>query len=163
MPFEEDLLGFLGGAQGLVLVGIGNTARKDDAAGVRVITRLKGKAPQGVHLLDVGTTPENYSSKMKQLTPTRIMFFDAVEMGKDAGTYCFIDEETLVSQSVSTHKQPLSMLMEVLKRGLPEARVRLVGIQPKTTEFGFGMSSPVNRAVDALIGKLLEAMRGSKR
>jgi len=144
-------------------VGIGNTARKDDAAGVRVITRLRGKVPEGVHLLDVGTTPENYSSKMKQLAPTRIMFFDAVEMDQDAGTYCFIDEETLVSQSVSTHKQPLSMLMVVLKHGLPEAGVRLVGIQPKTTEFGFGMSAPVNRAVDALVGELLKALGSGRR
>jgi len=139
-------------------VGIGNTTRKDDAAGVRVITRLRGKVPEGVYLLDVGTTPENYSSKMKQLVPTCIMFFDAVEMDRDAGTYCFIDEETLVSQSVSTHKQPLSMLMAVLRQGLPEARVKLVGIQPKTTEFGYGMSAPVNRAVDALVGGLSRAL-----
>lgn len=144
-------------------MGIGNTARKDDAAGVRVVTRLRGKVPGGVHLLDVGTTPENYSSKMKQLAPSRIVFLDAVEMGEAPGTYSFIDEETLVSQSVSTHKQPLSMLMSVLKEGLPEAKVRLVGIQPKTTEFGFGMSAPVDRAVNALVGDFVEALGGKRR
>ncbi len=157
MPFEEDLLGFLNESTGLLLVGIGNTTRRDDAAGVRVVTRLRGKVPRGVTLLNTGTTPENYSSKIKQLKPKRIIFFDAVEMGADAGRYCFIDEETLVSQTVSTHKQPLSMLMRILRGGLPETGIRLVGIQPKTTDFGFGMSAPVNRGVNTLVRELLEA------
>lgn len=139
-------------------MGIGNTARRDDAAGVRVVTRLRGKVPRGVDLLDAGTTPENYSSTIKRLRPRRIIFFDAVEMGADAGELRFIDEETLVSQTVSTHKQPLSMLMRVLREGLPEASIRLVGIQPKTTDFGFRMSAPVNRGVNALVGDILEAM-----
>jgi hydrogenase 3 maturation protease len=160
MPFEEDLLGFLSGSRGVVLVGIGNTARKDDAAGVRVITRLRGRVPKNVYLLDVGTTPENYSSKMKQLAPSLIIFFDAVDMGEDPGAYCFIDEETLVTQSMSTHKQPLSMLMSVLREGLPETEVKLVGIQPKSTEFGFGMSAYVNRAVNALVGNVTNALKG---
>jgi hydrogenase maturation protease HycI len=162
MPFEEDLLGFLTGSRGLLLVGIGNTARRDDSAGVRVITRLRGRVPEGVVLLDTGTTPENYSSKIKQLKPRRIIFFDAVEMGMDAGTYCFIDEETLVSQTVSTHKQPLSMLMRILREGLHGTSIRLVGIQPKTTDFGFRMSVPVNRGVNALVSDILKAMGGSR-
>jgi hydrogenase maturation protease HycI len=161
MPFEEDLLGFLAESGGLLLAGIGNTTRRDDAAGVRVVTRLRGKVPKGVALLDAGTTPENYSSKIKLLKPRRIIFFDAVEMGADAGTYCFIDEETLVSQTVSTHKQPLSMLMRILREGLPETGIRLVGIQPKNTDFGFGMSAPVDRGVNALVGAIREALRRS--
>lgn len=143
-------------------MGMGNTARKDDAAGVRVITRLRGKVPAGVNLLDVGTTPENYSSKMKQLAPSRILFFDAVEMGQLAGTYCFIEEDTLVSQSVSTHKQPLGMLMAVLREGLPMTKIKLVGIQPKSVDFGFGMSAPVNRAVNALVGQILRVLGGMR-
>jgi hydrogenase maturation protease len=71
----------------------------------------------------------------------------------------FIDEETLVTQSVSTHKQPLSMLMAVLREGLPDSAIRLVGVQPKNTEFGCGMSAPVERAVKALVGLLLGALR----
>lgn len=157
MPFEEDLLGFLAESRGLLLVGIGNTTRKDDAAGVRVVTRLRGKVPEGVSLLDAGTTPENYSSTIKRMKPRRMIFFDAVEMGAPAGVYRFVDEETLVSQTVSTHKQPLSMLMRVLRDGLPEAEIRLVGIQPKTTDFGLGMSAPVDRGVNALVMKMLEA------
>ncbi len=158
MPFEEDLIGFLSGSRGLLIVGIGNTTRRDDAAGVRVVTRLRGKVAEGVVLLDTGTTPENYSSMIKRLEPRRIIFFDAVEMGAEVGTYCFIEEETLVSQTMSTHKQPLSMLMKVLREGLPKTAIRLVGIQPKTTDFGFRMSAPVNRGVNALVDHLLGAM-----
>ena len=140
-------------------MGIGNTMRKDDAAGVRVITRIRGKVPPGVLLLDVGTTPENYSSKIKQLNPTHVIFIDAVEMNRRPGDYCFIDEETLVSRSFSTHKQPLSMLMAVLKEGIPGASIKLLGIQPKIVEFGYGMSAPVERGVVALVGTLSRALR----
>ena len=158
MPFEEDLSVFLYGSRRVLLIGMGNTVRKDDAAGIRVITRGRGRVPPGAILLNVGTTPENYSSKIKQLKPTHVIFFDAVEMKKNPGEYCFINEETLVSQSMSTHKQPLSMLMAVLKEGIPDVSIKLVGIQPKTVEFGYGMSTAVDRGVDSLVGVLFCAL-----
>jgi hydrogenase 3 maturation protease len=160
MPFEEELLAFLKGNRRLLLVGIGNSDRKDDAAGVRVISRLRRKVPKLVELMNCGTTPENFSSSIKKQDPSHIVFFDAVEMGEEPGFFTFVNENILVAQSVSTHKQSLKILFSVLKNGLPLAQIRLVGIQPKTTDFGTGLSAPVDRGLRNLTEIIINALKG---
>jgi len=158
MPFEDDLLAFLHNSRSLVLVGVGSGIRRDDVVGVMVISRLKGKLPAGVGLIDCGTVPENFTGQIKRLRPTHIIFFDAVEMGKDPGFYDFIDGGTLIAQSLSTHKQSLKILLKVLKEGIPGVRIRLVGIQPKTTDFGRGLSRPVSRGLNSLLEVLIKTI-----
>lgn len=159
MPFEEELLAFLKGNRRLLLVGIGSSVRKDDAVGVKVISRLRGKVPKAVGLMNCGTIPENFSSSIKKLDPSHIIFFDAVEMGEEPGFFTFVDENTLVAQSVSTHKQSLKILFNVLKGGLPIAQIHLVGIQPKTTDFGMGLSTPVDNGLRALTEIIINALK----
>jgi hydrogenase 3 maturation protease len=159
MPFEEELLAFLKGNRRLLLVGIGSTVRKDDAVGVRIISRLRGKVPKVVGLMNCGTIPENFSSSIKKLNPSHIVFFDAVEMEKEPGYFTFVDENTLVAQSVSTHKQSLKILFNVLKEGLPITQIRLVGIQPKTTDFGTGLSTPVDKGLRTLTEIIINALK----
>lgn len=158
MPFEEDLLAFLKGCRKLVVAGMGNNVRRDDAVGSKVVSRLKEKAPDGVEAIDCGTTPENFSSFFKRAEPTHILFFDAVDMGKEPGSFGFVDDETLSTQSLSTHKQSVKMLFTVLREGNANLRIGLVGIQPKTIEFGTRLSLPVKRGLNALMGTLIKVM-----
>jgi hydrogenase 3 maturation protease len=158
MPFEDDLLAFLHNSHSLVLAGVGSDIRRDDAVGVLVISRLKGKIPAGIGLIDCGTVPENFTGRIKRLRPTHIIFFDAVEMGKDPGFYDFIDEGTLIAQSLSTHKQSLKILLKVLKEENPGVKIRLVGVQPKTTDFGRGLSRPVSRGLNSLLEVLIKTI-----
>jgi hydrogenase 3 maturation protease len=158
MPFEDDLLAFLHNSRSLVLVGVGSKIRGDDAVGVMVVSRLKGKLPAGVGLIDCGTVPENFTGQIKRLRPTHVIFFDAVEMGKEPGFYDFIDEETLIAQSLSTHKQSLRILLKVLKEGIPGVKIRLVGIQPRTTDFGTGLNRPVSRGLNSLLEVLIKTI-----
>lgn len=123
-----------------------------------VISRLKGKIPAGIGLIDCGTVPENFTGRIKRLRPTHIIFFDAVEMGKDPGFYDFIDEGTLIAQSLSTHKQSLKILLKVLKEENPGVKIRLVGVQPKTTDFGRGLSRPVSRGLNSLLEVLIKTI-----
>ena len=159
MPFEEELLAFLKGNRRLLLVGIGSSVRKDDAAGVRVISRLRGKVPKVVGLMNCGTIPENFFSSIKKLDPSHMVFFDAVDMGEEPGFFTFVDENALVAQSVSTHKQSLKIFFNVLRGGLPTAQIRLVGIQPKTTDFGIGLSAPVDKGLRALTEIIINALK----
>jgi len=158
MPFEEDLTTFLKGCRRLMIAGMGNTLRRDDAVGIKVVSGLKGKLPEGIELLDCGTTPENFSSRFKRSEPTHILFFDAVEMRREPGSYGFIDEETLATQSVSTHKQSVKMLFRVLREWSPGVKIGLVGIQPKKTEFGTGLSLPVKRGLNSLLAELVRVV-----
>jgi len=158
MPFEDDLLAFLHDNHSLVLAGVGSDIRRDDKVGVLIVSRLKGRLPTKVKLINCGIVPENFTGQIKKLRPTHIIFFDAVEMGKEPGFYDFVDEETLIAQSLSTHKQSLRMLLQVLKEGIPGVRIRLVGIQPKTTDFGKGLSRPVGRGLNALLRVLIKTI-----
>ncbi|MBM5804732.1 MAG: hydrogenase 3 maturation endopeptidase HyCI [Candidatus Verstraetearchaeota archaeon] len=158
MPFEDDLLAFLHNSRSLVLAGVGSDIRRDDAVGVMVVSRLKGKLPAGVGLIECGTVPENFTGQIKRLRPTHIIFFDAVEMDKEPGFYDFIHEGTLIVQSLSTHKQSLRILLKVLKEEIPGVRIGLVGIQPKTTDFGRGLSRPVSRGLNSLLEGLIKTI-----
>lgn len=158
MPFEDDLLAFLHDNRSLVLAGVGSDIRKDDNVGVLVVSRLKGRLPAGVKLLNCGTIPENFTGQIKKLKPTHIIFFDAVEMGKELGFYDFVNEETIITQSLSTHKQSLRLLLQVLKEQVPGVKIKLVGIQPKTTDFGKGLSKPVGRGLNSLLRVLIKTI-----
>jgi hydrogenase 3 maturation protease len=151
-------LSFLKGYSKLALVGIGNRMRKDDAVGVRVVTGLKGKVPSKVEIFDCGTAPENFIPAIRRSEPSHAIFFDAVDMGAEPGFYRFIDEETLVSGSVSTHKQSLKMLFMVLRGEMECINIRLVGVQPKNLEFGEGLTAPLNRSLNLLRTSLVKAV-----
>lgn len=151
MTFEDLLLAFLRGAENPLLVGIGNRLRKDDAAGLMVISRLKRKKLKKAILMDCGSVPENFTGAIKRLKPTHIIFFDAVEMGQDPGYYAIINEDALCAGSVSTHKQSLRILFRILKEGIPGVKIALIGIQPKSMNFGKNMTRPVDRGVNSLV------------
>lgn len=161
MPFEEDLSAFLKGCRRLMLVGVGSRLRRDDAAGVAVLSKLKGRIPGSARMLDCGTVPENFSLDMKRYQPTHMVFFDAVEMGADPGERRLIVEDEMIAQSFSTHKQSVKVLFMVLREGIPGVRIVLAGIQPKTTEFGRGISRPVARGVNMLADEVASAIRCS--
>ncbi|MGC8936022.1 MAG: hydrogenase maturation peptidase HycI [Candidatus Methanomethylicaceae archaeon] len=151
MTFEDLLLAFLRGAENPLLVGIGNRFRKDDAAGLMVISRLKRKKLKKAILMDCGSVPENFTGAIKRLKPTHIIFFDAVEMGQDPGYYSIINEDALGGGSVSTHKQSLRILFRILQEGIPGVKIALIGIQPKSLDFGKNMTRPVDRGVNSLV------------
>ncbi|MEM3484622.1 MAG: hydrogenase maturation peptidase HycI [Candidatus Methanomethyliaceae archaeon] len=158
MTFENLLLAFLNGAENLLLIGIGNRLRKDDAAGVMVISRLKRKKVKKAILMDCGTVPENFTGTIKRLKPTHIIFFDAVEMGKDPGTYAIINEDEMCTGSISTHKQSLKILFRILKEGIPNVKIMLIGIQPKSLEFGKKLTRPVDRGVNSLVNIMVKVL-----
>jgi hydrogenase 3 maturation protease len=156
--FFEDLEAFLEGCSALVLAGVGNRLRRDDAAGAMVLRKLKGKVPAGVMMIDCGAVPENFSLEFKKAKPSHIVFFDAVDMGKEPGSYALIREGALATCSMSTHKQSVKVLFRVLREGLPGVRIALIGLQPKTTEFGSGLSRPVGRGLNLMAGEVAKAI-----
>ncbi|MDI9643606.1 MAG: hydrogenase maturation peptidase HycI [Candidatus Verstraetearchaeota archaeon] len=155
MLFEETLSEFLSGYKSLLIVGVGNRMRGDDAAGCSAISRMKGKVKGNVALMDCGETPENYTGEMKRLSPSHILFIDAVEMGAKPGEFRFVDEELLITRSLSTHKQSMRLLFSVLREGIPGVKIMLLGIQPKSIDFGKGISKPVNEGLRTMVRRLI--------
>lgn len=152
MLFEESLSEFLEGCDRLLIVGVGNRMRGDDAAGcsaARILrSRLKGK--DRALVMDCGGVPENFTLDMKRFRPSHILFIDAVDMGLKPGEARLVESEELIGGSLSTHKQSLKLLFAVLNDGIPGVKIKLLGIQPKTIDFGAGISYQVRKGIRAV-------------
>ncbi len=145
MLFEKTLSEFLEGCNRLLIIGVGNRMRGDDAAGCSAARILRGrlKGRGDVLVMDCGGVPENFTLEMKKFQPSHILFIDAVDMGLKPGEARIVEGEELTGRSLSTHRQSLKILFSVLREGIPGVKIKLLGIQPKTIDFGAGISYKV--------------------
>ena len=134
----------------LVIVGIGNILRGDDAAGVEVIRLLKERKKTNALLIDAGTVPENYLSKISETNPDVIILIDAADMGQPPGTVMELSPEDLGCFSFSTHSSSLSLVIDYLKQET-KADIRLIGIQPGKRDVGAEMTIQVRQAINQLL------------
>jgi hydrogenase 3 maturation protease len=162
----------------IVVLGVGNRLRGDDAVGCIICDELgKDRIPgfkdsrsqvpytgildsstprplsDSVFVLDCGDTPENYVEPVAKLKPCRILVIDCCDFGAEAGEFrlfCRQELEDLSYGLLSTHTLPLSLTVELLSLETG-ATIELLGIQPERIEFGEEMSAPVQRALPAVV------------
>ncbi|NJE09772.1 hydrogenase 3 maturation endopeptidase HyCI [Thermococcus sp. MAR1] len=117
-------------AKRVVVCGIGNEVRGDDAFGVLVAERLKELVSNpNVLILNCGEVPESYTGKITKFEPDLVVFVDAVDFGGEHGEVILADPEGTLGEAVSTHSLPLKVLVGYLKTRL-NAEFVLVGCQP---------------------------------
>lgn len=150
----------------LLVVGIGNTLRRDDGAGCEVVNRYRREYGAGnprIRTLDAGTAPENFVREIMSPPPETILFIDAAETGGSPGAIQIFTEKDIVGVGISTHNLSLKTFITYLKGAWPDKKnlpdIYVAGIQTKTTKFGEGLSEPVSSAVDILVGGLAEPVR----
>src|SRR5215208_836008 len=123
----------------IAIVGIGNTLRSDDAAGILVARALKKSClladRKTILIMDAGHAPENATGELRSFAPDMVLLIDAVEMGEAPGTIRWVEMEDIEGMTASTHSLPLSMLASYLNWEL-KCDVTLLGIQPKTNDVG---------------------------
>ena len=142
-----------------VVCGVGNRMRGDDAAGPMVIdelaTRVKNKT---VLLIDCESLPENFIKQITKFNPDKIIMVHTAHFNGKAGEFREIDPESIKKQSISTHKMPLTMLIDYLRSRISFDLV-FIGIQPKHAGLDTQISDECKRAVknvSYLISKTLE-------
>ena len=116
----------------IAIVGIGNTLRSDDAAGI-LVARALGTSrllpdPKPVLVIDAGHAPENCTAELRRFAPDIVLLVDAVEMGEQPGHIRWVEMDEIEGMSASTHSLPLSMLASFLNWEL-KCEVTLLGIQ----------------------------------
>src|SRR5512142_2231350 len=103
-----------GKAPRVAVVGIGNSLRCDDAAGMRVAHLLSehecAADKDRVLIVEAGHAPENHTAELRGFGPDVILLVDAADMGKEPGAVEWISEDDIDGMSASTHSLPLSML-----------------------------------------------------
>lgn len=146
----------------IAVLGIGNTLRSDDAAGMLVACALSQRecAVDKDHLLigEAGHAPENKTAELRKFAPNLVLLIDAADMSKAPGAVEWIPEESIDGMSASTHSLPLSMLARYLTLDLG-CKVNLLGIQPASNEVGETVSVEVLQAVEEVVTGLDEAIR----
>lgn len=142
----------------VVVMGIGSESRGDDAAGPMLVERLEESTDAAdVLFLDCGNVPENYTSKVKNFDPNHIIVVDVVHFGGEPGEISIVDPSQIVEDSVSTHRIPLSKLIEYLEHETG-ANIILMGIQPRTLEMGEDMSDEIKDSIKNLASILKEKL-----
>ena len=135
-----------------VLLGVGNPWRADDGAGPELLRRLRNKT--SATLLNCEAAPENYLGEIVRIQPETVLVIDAVDLGTEAGAVALLEEDSFQSMGWSTHHGSLRALIQYI-RANTRADVFVLGIQPKSTEWGGAITPEVSRTLD-LLQRLLE-------
>ncbi len=162
----EELINSSQNAKRVVICGIGNDMRGDDAFGVLVAERLKELVKSSnVLILNCGEVPENYTGKIREFKPDLVVFVDAVDFGGEIGEYVIADPEGTLGEAVSTHGLPLKFITRFMKTMI-NADFILIGSQPASTAL-FEEPSEVIREraeelAELLVGILKNPIEGSE-
>ncbi len=151
---EKSLRGLLNGR--VLLLGIGNRLRSDDAAGPLLADRLSGRV--NAEVIDAGDVPENYIGPIRKLGPEVVLALDAVRSGRRPGQVQLFGREDVVDLTSSTHDIGLGSLLEFISQETG-ARVFLLGIEPQDTGFGEELSKPVEQAVEEIEALLVRLLK----
>ena len=144
-----------------MVLGVGNSFRSDDAAGIlvaRALSQRRCADTNRVLILEAGQAPENRTGELRKFNPDLVLIVDAAEMGEHPGAIRWISEMDIDGMSASTHSLPLSMLAHYLKLEL-NCDVKLLGIQVRSNEVGENVSAEVLQAVDEVVDELDQSIR----
>jgi hydrogenase 3 maturation protease len=145
----------------IAILGIGNTLRSDDAAGILVARGLVQSSTirdlDCILVMDAGHAPENRTAELRRFGPQVVILVDAAEMNEAPGTVRWIGMDEMDGMSASTHTMPLSMLAKYLTLE-HDCDVKLLGIQPRSNEIGESVSAEVLQAVDEIVDELTKSL-----
>jgi len=139
-----------------VFLGIGNPLRGDDGAGCKFIRELKrwgAGRRKGIYLFNGEQLPENYLEPIVKIQPATVVLVDAVDFGAPAGEVK-VFEEAGSQPGFSTHTLSLSLLLNYLREAT-QAKIFILGIQPKKTRWGEGLSKEVEATIKGLVNWLI--------
>jgi len=138
----------------VVIVGVGNTLKRDDGFGPALIELLKAKTD--AVCIDAGSAPENYVGKIAKIKPDTILIADAAELGLAPGEYKLLGKEDILKSGFTTHDISPHMFMDFLEKET-KADIYMLGLQPEDVSFGEGMSDCVKSAMDKIVEEMTDA------
>lgn len=153
VSWRETLRREIGAEGRLVVLGVGNEDRGDDAAGVLCLRRLAEllgrRKGRNLLLLEGGVAPENATGKIRAFAPARVLVLDAVLGGRRPGSIFPFQPEEIAEEELTTHRLPLTHLIRYLDESIG-CRVTCLGIQPRALAAGSAASPAVNLAARRL-------------
>ena len=155
--FEDELRDFITGANKIAILGIGNDLRSDDGLGPYIVEKLNIDDPR-ILIENVGSVPEGFARNLAEFGAERVIMVDAADMLKPPGHIEFVTKDRIGGINISTHSMPLSFLMMYLEQETGGKTV-LIGIQPKSIQFGEGLTQEIQEVVDKTISILEHVLK----
>jgi len=143
----------------ITVLGIGNLLLKDEGIGVHLVQRLAGVMNNAnVKILDAGTYPD-FLSLIDDSTD-KLIIVDAVKAGDKPGTiyrFNFDDVDLDSAPPISLHEIGVldSLIMMALFNKQPKSTV-IIGIEPKTIDFGLDLSPEIENKLPEMIELVLK-------
>ena len=146
----------------MVVIGIGNHYRRDDAAGLVVAQRLRQQAPAGVTVIEHEGEPTALLEAWKDAGA--VFLIDAVFSGAEPGTIHRLDAQAeAIPQELfrfSTHAMSVAEAIELARTlALLPPKLVVYGIEGKDFRTGAGLSPEVERGVPELVEQVLQELR----
>src|ERR1035438_6156854 len=146
----------------IVVIGVGNEYRSDDRAGIAVARRLRALFPADVTILE--ESGEGTALMETWQGAAWVTLVDAVRSGASPGTIHRLDARAAPLPMgffhYSTHAFSVAEAVE-LARSLDQLPAHLVvyGIEGANFAAGTELSPEVERAVEAVVGRLAKEVR----
>ena len=140
------------------IIGLGNPIKSDDGIGIRIVREVEKKdLPPNVKVFDAGTGGMNIFHLLRD--SERTLIIDAVRFGREPGDSVFFSPEEVKSlnKSKSTHDTNILEVLELSKTLNEEPKeIIIMGVEPKDTSFGEGLSPKLEGRLPELTDDLFE-------
>ncbi|HAX17930.1 MAG TPA: hypothetical protein DCY00_04975 [Actinobacteria bacterium] len=150
------------------VIGFGNRYMGDDAIGPLIIDELKKDKTfennDHVVLLDCETSGIDLIFMVNE--NENIIIIDAIDAGQDVGEIVIFDiddVDTFISKDIrsfSMHDIGLAEAFNIMKSMNIKINARLIGIKPKSIEFGDGLSKEIELKIPAIIKAVKDILAG---
>ncbi|NIM47438.1 MAG: hydrogenase maturation protease [Candidatus Aenigmarchaeota archaeon] len=127
------------------VMSIGNPIKSDDNIGNIILDKLDVK---DIIKIKAWVTPENFIKNLKDYD--EIIILDALKFGGKIGEVKIFELNEIKDVLLSTHSIPA----DLLKRFLPDSKIKIIGIQPKNIDFGEELSEELENKIEEIIEKV---------
>lgn len=151
----------------ILVAGVGNVLRADDAFGVEVARRLEAtELPDGVKVVETGIGGIALVQELQEGYDALVVV-DAVDRGRPAGQLMLIEPDVVDVNALTWSEKhdlladmhlatPERAMMLARALGVLPPKLLMVGCQPLDPEsIGTAMSEPVRAAVDLAVAEIV--------
>lgn len=143
----NKLVDFLKDATIVVVIGMGNELRADDAVGLHIVRLLRPFTNDRLKVFEGQMTPEVYIGPACASHPTHVLIVDAAELGKKPGAWKILSSDSVEQGLFTTHSIPAVEVAAEIQRRCG-AFVVFLGIQPKSRDISLSLSSECQQAAE---------------
>lgn len=151
---------FLKDATRVVVIGMGNELRGDDAVGLEVVRILKTHQSLRLTVYEGHMTPEAFIAPACSLKPSHLLIIDAAELKQQPGTWRLLSRDEIQTGLFTTHYLPATAVADELSHRCG-TKVAFLGVQPKSREITFTRSTECKKAAQGIATLLQRLIQGS--